>query len=349
MKKRIFKTFQYLIFLAAGIVIFWLIYRNLEIEDLVNALKRINYWWLGLALVLSLLSHVSRALRWRMLILPLGHDPKRLNAFFAVMIMYVTNLLIPRAGELARCSVLTKYEKVPFAKGLGTVVTERITDIFFMLLLTLIILFTQLPVLQDFFFQNPEIERNWDKLASTKNMAIIMALMLATGIIIYLSRAMLKKTLLYKKFVEIIKSFYLGAKSILHLRHPLLFIGHSIFIYLMYFLTMLATMKSFPPTENIEATAALVVFFMSTLAMLAPVQGGIGPYHFMVYKTLLLYGVASEDGKIFALIAHTSVNLLILLFGVLSLVFLPVYNDKDKEGNLKAKAKDTTNNSFNYM
>ena len=327
MKKRIFKTFQYLIFLAVGIVIFWLIYRNLEIEDLVNALKRINYWWLGLGLAFSLLSHVSRALRWRMLILPLGHYPKRLNAFFAVMIMYLTNLLIPRAGELARCSVLTKYEKVPFAKGLGTVVTERITDIFFMLLMTIIILFTQLPVLQDFFLQNPEIAKNWDKLTSQRNIVIIVIIIVATGIIVYLSRAMLKKTLLYKKSLEITKSFYLGAKSIIHLQRPFLFIGHSIFIYLMYFLTMLATMKSFPPTENIDATAALIVFFMSTLAMLAPVQGGIGPYHFMVYKTLLLYGVAGANGKIFALIAHTSVNLVILLFGVLSLIFLPLFND----------------------
>ena len=330
MRKKIFKVLQYVLFLGLGVFIFWYVYKDLDIDQLFIALKEVNYWWLSLALVFSLLSHYSRALRWRLLITPMGFKPSVGNSFFAVMILYVTNLLIPRAGEIARCSVLTRYEKIPFTKLLGTVVTERITDVFFMFILTLVVLALELGVIKQFFISNPEISNSFNSYASWDIFIVFIGILIFLAIIFYLLRKGMKNSVVYKKLAGLFRSFLEGIKTIRNLENFWLFIFYSFFIYLMYYITLYVTFLSFPPTSDLTPSAALVVFFMGTLAMLAPVQGGIGAYHFMIYQSLILYGVMQSDGKIFALIAHTSVNFLILIFGVLSLVILPIYNNRRK-------------------
>ena len=116
MKEKLYTALRFAVFLGIGLFLFWLVYKDQPIGKIIDALKEANYLWIGLSLVLGLLSHVSRALRWNILINSLGYKPRTINTFFAVMIMYLSNTAIPRSGEIARCGVLKKYEGVPFSK-----------------------------------------------------------------------------------------------------------------------------------------------------------------------------------------------------------------------------------------
>jgi uncharacterized protein (TIRG00374 family) len=112
--KKALHVLKYIVFLAIGIFLFSLVYKEYDLSDFTNTLKDIKWGWIILSLVFGILSHLIRAIRWNMLIHPLGFRPKLTNTFFSVMILYATNLVIPRGGELARCTVLSKYEKIPF-------------------------------------------------------------------------------------------------------------------------------------------------------------------------------------------------------------------------------------------
>ena len=133
--KKALNVLKYIIFFGIGIFVFLWVYKEYDLTEFTKTLQGVKWGWVILSLVFGIISHLSRAIRWNMLIHPLGFTPKVTNTFFSIMIMYATNLIIPRGGELARCTVLSKYEKIPFGKLVGTVVTERATD-------TLILLFT---------------------------------------------------------------------------------------------------------------------------------------------------------------------------------------------------------------
>ena len=138
-KKKLWKAIKIILFLSVGIFLFWLVYRDMDFSEVIETLPKFNYWWLTLALAVQMLSHVSRAIRWNLLIQPLGYNPRKINTFLSVMIMYLMNFAIPRSGEVSRCGVLSQYEKIPFSKLLGTMILERLFDVIMMFLLAFIV------------------------------------------------------------------------------------------------------------------------------------------------------------------------------------------------------------------
>ena len=118
-------------------------------EKLAKYFKDANYWWIALGLLFGILSHLSRAYRWKYLLEPMGYKPKFINSMLAVLIAYLVNLLLPRAGEVSRAAIMANYEKIPFEKGFGTIVAERIADMLMMLVIVVITLFIQF----DFIFE----------------------------------------------------------------------------------------------------------------------------------------------------------------------------------------------------
>ncbi len=325
---------KYILFLAIGAFIFWWVYRDLEVEVLYENLKSIHYEWIILSFLVGLLSHVSRAYRWNMLIKPLGHSPKISNSFMSVMVMYLTNLALPRAGEIARCSVLSRYEKVPFSKLLGTVVVERITDFLVMIFFAILIFLAQINVFIDFVKGHPEFEEKIAALMQSKNLFIAGAVFIAGIAFLFLFRGKFKKTKFYKKIRKILNSFVDGIKTIGQMERPWLYVFHTLFIYFIWLVSLYLMFFSFEPTRHLSIFAAAAAFVTSGLAMVAPVQGGIGPWHFMVYETLFFYGITKADGKIFALVAHSGMNLGLILAGFIALVLLPLVNEKKGVPNI---------------
>jgi uncharacterized protein (TIRG00374 family) len=334
MKKWAINISKYLLFLATGIFIFWWIYKDLPVEELKSAFKNINYLWIVVSLILGLLAQISRAIRWNMLIRPMGYQPKFYNTFLSVLILYFINLLAPRAGEVVRCSVLSKYEKIPFTKLIGTVFVERMADFVTLIFLAIVIILTQLGIFVRFFDVHPEMKAKLVTLLSIRNIlfgisGLVILLVLYFIIRKYFSRkGRDSKSTFINKLKHIKYDVVEGIRTILKLENKWYFIGHTLFIFIMWLFMLYVIFLAYEPTKHLSIWTGMMVFLMGGLAMIAPVQGGIGPWHFMVYETLFIYGIDKAHGKIFALIAHTSTNILYyLIFGLIAFIMLPILNN----------------------
>lgn len=325
-KKVSLNAVKYLLFLAVGIFIFWLVYKDLEVEKLTSELQDLRWGWIVLSFFLGMFSHVSRAYRWNMLIKPMGYRPAALNSFLSIMVMYFTNLLLPRAGEVARCTVLSKYEKIPFSKLLGTVIVERTTDVLALAVFATLIIIHQFDIFSRFMNNHPEFQERFIQLLSMKNIFIFIGILVFLVIIFYVFRSSLRKTKIYVKIRDLIRNFVDGIKTIRKLEKTWLYIAHTVFIYFMWLVMLYVVFFSFEPTEDLSIFAGMLAFVTSGLAMIAPVQAGIGPWHFMVIETLFLYGLDRTNGQIFALIAHSATNLSLMVMGIISLALLPLIN-----------------------
>jgi len=332
MLKRLLNILKYFLFLGLGIFIFWWVYKDEPISNYKTALKELNYFWVILSLVFNLLSQISRALRWNMLIKPLGYKPKFYNSYLSVLILYFVNLLLPRAGEVFRCTILGRYEKIPFTKLAGTVFVERLTDLIMLIILAVIIILSQFSAFSLFFNTHPEISEKLNQILSAKNVFIgilLLILMLFFFLLFryYIKHNKVKKEIvLIEKIKHIKQNFLTGIYSIGKLENKWLYIGHTVFIFLMWLCMLYVIFFAYEPTSHLSLKTGMITFLMGGLAMLAPVQGGIGPWHFMVYETLFIYGIPKADGKVFALIAHASTNLIYLVLGLLALLIIPIIN-----------------------
>jgi uncharacterized protein (TIRG00374 family) len=139
MRSKIINVVKYLFFLGLGVFIFWLIYRKYDVQEILDAFREVNYFWIGMSLIFSVLSLVSRAMRWQLLINSIGHKPRFINVFLSCYVLYLVNLFIPRAGEVARCSVVASTDRVPFAKLIGTMIIERLADVIMLGILAVLI------------------------------------------------------------------------------------------------------------------------------------------------------------------------------------------------------------------
>ncbi len=327
MKKVIIKTIQFLAFFVLGAFIFWLIYKDQDIERIKTVLKNeVNYFWVVLALFIGLLSHISRTLRWGLMIEPISHKPRVINTFLAVMVGYLMNMAFPRMGEVARCGVLSRYEKISFTKLFGTVVAERLVDMVSLLILLCIVIVSQFGKMLGFLHQNPEIKQ---KLLAVVSSPYLLAGVVLLFFLFFLFRKKFKNTLVFRKLIGILKNFKEGFISIKSIKRKGWFIFHSVFIWTLYYLMLYVTFFAFGFTNHLNPIAGLTTFVLASFGMVAPVQGGIGAWHFMAIEALLLYGVARENGVIFAFVSHTSTTGMIIILGIISLLVLPFINRRN--------------------
>nr|WP_320118145.1 lysylphosphatidylglycerol synthase transmembrane domain-containing protein [uncultured Marinifilum sp.] len=328
MKKKLTNTIKFLIFFSLGAFLFWITYRDQDSSQLLYTIQNeVNYYWILLSLFFGLLSHISRTIRWNLLIESLGKKPRTINTFLAVMVGYFANLALPRMGEISRCGIISKYEKISFTQLVGTVVLERVLDIIMLFIFLLIALTTQFSVIGEFFTKNPEVS---EKLSHVFASAYTLYAVMAIFIIIWLLRKKFRHTIIFKKIDHTLKNFMDGFRTIKKLDNKFAFILHTIFIWIMYYLMTYICFFSFGFTSNLPAIAGLTVFVMGSFGMVAPVQGGIGAWHFMVIGTLLIYlpGVANIENmsRSFALVVHGSQTAMIIILGALSVIALPFAN-----------------------
>lgn len=329
-RNKLYRFLKYVLFLAVGVIIFWFIYKDLDVQVLLAEMEDLRYGWLIGSVLIGMISHLIRAYRWKMLIAPMGYHPRTINTFLSIMVMYLTNLIIPRGGEFARCGILSRYESVPFSKLVGTMVVERVTDVIALVLFAITILVLQFNVFHEFFLEHPEIKQRIFAFFTPLRIGIAGGLVVMGMGLLLFYKTRFKSTKLYNKFSEFIDNLIMGVKTIRHLRKSWLYIVYTILIYLFWLIMLYVVFFSYEPTQHLSLLAGWAAFVMSGIAMIAPIQAGIGPWHFMVYETLVIYGIEKTHGKIFALIAHTTTNLSLLIVGLAALLILPVINSSRK-------------------
>jgi len=329
-KKKLTNILKVLAFFSIGAFLFWLVYRKQDFAAIWEVLKNAKYQWLLLSVSLGLLSHLSRSLRWKLLIKPLGYKPRTNVLFYSVMVMYLSNLAIPRSGEVVRCATVSKYEKVPFSSLLGTVVTERIIDMLMLLLLLVIVLLTQMGVIIDFLNRNPAIKGNLENLKSYLPLLGVIAVAgLVFIFIAYRNKEKLRKNKLADKIFGYLEQFWSGIKTVATLEDKWAFIGHTVFIWTMYFMMIYVDFKAFDATSHLNLAAGLTVFVIASFGMVAPSPGGIGTWHFMAIEALKIFGIKADPyGNAFAIAAHESQTLMLITVGLISLLALSFVRQK---------------------
>ena len=328
MKKHLKKSLQFVFFLLLGLFILWWLYKDQDPQEILHILKEeVHYGWLLLGLFIGLLSHVSRTIRWQIMIEPLGKRPNFINTFLSVLIGYLANLAIPRMGEVSRCAVLSKHEKISFTKLLGSVVAERALDVISILVSLLLVLIFQGKIL----FSLSKRDFDFSVIQHFFTTPTPYILLLLIGGSIYIFRNKVKSWKFIFKIKELWKKFGEGFLAFRNIKNKPGFIIHSILVFFFYFLMMYVNFLAFSFTAHLSVLAGLTVFVFGTLGMIAPVQGGIGPWHFMVITSLMAYGISASDAGVFALIVHGALNLMIVIFGLISMLILPFLNSKSNQ------------------
>jgi len=327
LKNTIVKILKFLVFFTLGIFIFWLIYKDQDIDRIKSVLKNeVNYLWVVISLIIGLISHISRTMRWGLMIEPISHKPRFINTFLAVMVGYLMNLALPRMGEISRCGVLSRYEKISFSKLFGTVVAERLIDVISLLILLLVVIVTQFGQMLRFIEKNPEIS---NKITSVTQSPWLIGGLILVVLMAYLFRNTFKESAIFKRIMALLRNFREGFVSIKNIRKKGWFWFHSAFIWVCYYMMLYVIFFAFDFTSVLSPFAGLTTFVLASFGMVAPVQGGIGAYHFMATEGLALYGVPHENGVIFAFVAHSSSMVMIILVGLLSLLALPFINRRN--------------------
>jgi glycosyltransferase 2 family protein len=326
-RKQFARTF---IFLLIGIALFVYIYKDLKLDSLQNILGSLHYEWIVLSGIFGLSSHFIRTLRWQQLIKPLAHKPNTLNTYLAVLVLYLFNILIPRGGEIARCSILNRYEKIPFTKLLGTVVTERLSDltIFFLVLAALIFWDTQF--IDNFLQRNSGMVENFRNFFHSKYLYIAL-LVMGGGIyfLFYFRRG--SRSTLMNKILQIKEQFREGLSTIAKINNKFLYVFYTLLIIFLWLLMLYVVFFAYKPTAHLSFHVAVITFAISSFAFILPIQAGIGAWHYLVIQCLLFFGIDANEGAVFALIAHTFTNLIFLIVGSLAFIVLPIANHRNKQ------------------
>ena len=335
MSPKVKSILQLVLFSAIGVGLVWLSIHNIpdaDIETTKQSFKEADYFIVIISAIISMLAHVVRAYRWNSLLQPLGHNISFKNSFAAVMIGYVVNYAVPRAGELSRCGVAARYEKIPFTAALGTVVTERIIDLalfVLLFLLTLVVQFTELTGLTDMYVIQP-ISSKLGSLAHNSTYLIIL-----TIILLIISAALFTlrkkiKNFFSGKIGKVITNFIDGLKSVKDLKNPYSFVFQSFLIWFLYFLSLYVCFWCFSETQTLGVKPALSVMLFGTIGvMFSP--GGIGAYQIIATQVLLFYGVARHISISFPWIVWGAQFIAIIVIGGLCFLLLPILN-RTKDG-----------------
>lgn len=331
MNKRLRTIFQYLFFLGLGIFLVWWSINDLTQDDksqIKEALRNARYWLILPVFVILFSSHLVRALRWRLLMQSLGYHPSVANAFFAVMIGYLTNHAVPRLGEVVKCTMLARYEKIPVDKLIGTIILERLIDAITLLLVFGITLIIQPDIYSDL----TEAIFNSSPQPGHKTISSTLVLLIVIAIIILLITVwMIKKKKSFADLGELFKKIgrriWEGISAIQHLKKRKQFIFLTVMLWTLYLAGGYLGFLAFRETEQYGIREAFAILSAGSIGMVVT-PGGIGAYSYLVEKTMIIYGLNSGIATAFGLILWVAQTSVILIGGLISFVLMPWHNKR---------------------
>jgi uncharacterized protein (TIRG00374 family) len=328
--------------LAFGIAIFllWWSLHSLsskDITDIKEALKRTNYWIILPVFLVLLLSHFFRALRWRQLITPMGYHPSSFMLLLGVLVGYIGNQLIPRAGEVLRCTSISKPTKIPPEKLIGTIVAERAFDVVCLLLLTIGIIWHEYDFISSYAHEIGVAIRSG--VANRKGKGWIALIIVAVIVILYLLYRRYKTHKVGGFLIKIFKGLLQGLTSIKNVRNKFLFVVYTICIWLCYALATFLGCLALEETAQLSPFASLAMLVFGTFGIIVA-PGGLGAYPIAIQKTLMLYGIAQIIGLASGWILWLAQFGFTIIFGSLAYLALNIAKKKIDEERLVHTEQD---------
>lgn len=327
MNKKLIALLKIILPLGLGLFLIWMVLKDLtptDIDEIKQSFNNINYIYLIISVLFGVISHFSRAWRWKYPLNHLGYQPKLHNSFFSTMIGYFANLGIPRSGELLRCGVMSKYEHIPFNKLVGTVIAERIADLIVLCGLIALVFILQIDLLTGYL----------KEIGFFKQISIVKMLLIGSGFFVFAIVAYLVLKRSKYTFFEKLRFFISGIKqgviAILTMPNRGKFILHTIFIWGMYFLMFYITIFSLPEVETLPLSGIVTAFVLGGISI-AATNGGIGAYPLAISSVLLLYDVEHNVGYAFGWATWIAQTAMIIIVGLISLILVPKLNEKTSE------------------
>ena len=323
--KNILRTFVKVVLpLGFGFLLLWWLFREMDLTEIWNVIRHgVRYDIILFSLLFGLFANIVRGLRWGLLIETLGVRFKRSNAINAVLGNYAVNLVLPRVGEVWRCGIVAKYDKISFSKLLGTLLIDRVSDTIMVGTITLFIFIFNIDFFISFFAKNPALLEGFHAML---NSIWIYALAIGLGILVWFVFKYMGRFPLVRKAKDLLLNVWAGMKSIWLMDRKWLFLVQTLLIWSGYFCYFYITFYAFDFTRELGIGVGLIAFTMSSIGVAVPVQGGIGPWHFMVIATLVCFGVNENDAAAFALVVHTVQTVWTGLCGLAGIVALPLTN-----------------------
>lgn len=339
------RVLQFLLFLGIGSAILALVFRSQNAafqeqcrldgvpagqcslaEKLLNDFSTVHAGWLLAVMLAFTASNIFRALRWQMLLAPMGYNVRFSNSFLTILLGYFANLGFPRMGEVVRAGSLARYEKLPLEKVMGTLVMDRLMDVVCLALVVGLAFIFEGETLLNFINQRRAG-------GSGQGGSHLLSYLLVTGVAAVILAVLFRKRILHlaivQKGLSAVRGFWEGLKSISRLKNPGWFVVCSVGIWLMFYLQCYFNLKAFPPTAHLDAGAALMVFVFGTLGFVIPSPGGMGTFHALSIAGLALYGISGSDAFSYANIAFFAIQIFYnMIAGITSLLLLPVLNRK---------------------
>lgn len=344
MKKAILNLLKFAAFLGVGVVILYFVYQNQNkayqeqcaqdgiapadcslLDKVITDFTEVNYFWIILVILAFLVSNVSRALRWKMFLKPMGYEPTFHNSFLTIMLGYFANLGLPRIGEVVRAGSLAQYEHIPVEKVMGTVVVDRIVDVICILLVSGTAFILERDKIFALVNEYVDLESRFGN-AGNLILVLLLVFLVIAGLF-WTFRKRLEGLSFYQRVLKIVKGFADGLKSIFQLEKPFLFLLHTLVIWTMYYSMTYLCFFAFEPTAHLTPLAGLLVFVFGSWGIVIPSPGGMGTYHFLAQAALSMYAISEADAFSWANIAFFSINLGgNVLFGIMALILLPILN-----------------------
>ena len=317
---------QFSFFLALGLFLLWFTTASLTEEDIEKVEKLVlkaNLTYVVPCIGALLLSHYLRAVRWKMMLDELGSKPGITNVFLSVLVGYFLNLVFPRLGEVAKCSLLGKYEKMPIDKLIGTIVAERLLDLICLVLVIILTILTQIN--QVGAYANELTQKLFYKINDSKG-GVIIGLLIVFFVLVAIYWIFRKS-----KWLKRVKSFLSGLKegllAIAKIKEKGKFLSYTLFIWLLYLMSIRIGFYSLLETSTLSWVPSLTILTFGSFAMIAT-QGGIGAYQLAVQKTLAIYGVKEVFGLAFGWLLWLVQTFMLLIVGPISMVLLYFFNRK---------------------
>ncbi len=333
MRKKIISLIQYVIFLGAGIFLVWWQLKSMtaaEKTEFYAAFSNTNYWLMIPVIGMSLLSHLSRSMRWKLMMEPLGYKPALRNVFAVTMVGYLANSAIPRLGEVLKCSLLARYEKLKIDKLFGIILVERTFDLVCYILFIGITVLIQINLIGDYVGSKISLMSKSAGLPLWVKGALALTLVAGCFLLLRFLTRRYPENKLLAKLNSFIKGVMDGFKTILSLQKRWQFLGHTLFIWAMYLLQIYVGFFAMEGTAHLSMQAAFAVLSLATLAMIVT-PGGIGSFPIFVMETLLIYSIASPLGKAFGWLIWGANTSIIIITGIIALLLLPYFNKTSKE------------------
>lgn len=339
MKKRLLNSLKYILFVGiGGLLVWWQLSRMTPVEkdQFITSLRNVRYIYILPVVIMSLSSHLVRALRWRLLIEPMGYRPSVSNTFYATLSGYFVNTFVPRAGEIFRCTLLGRYENIPFSKLLGTIILERAFDLVCYVILIFITVAIQFGTVRDF------AAEKMSSLMEQSGMPLWGKAIIGIAVIffIYFLFKWLFAKYAQRKFVRKLQEIYLsireGVSSIMKLKKRRAFLLYTLLMWTLYLIQIYVGFNALEVTEHLGMGAAISVLTLSTLAMIIS-PGGLGAFPIAVTQVLLIYNIQNIS---FGWLMWSINTGIILIFGLISLILIIVLNKNNHEEKRLHSGKD---------